>query len=223
MMATPPLRRADLQCPLHVFLSLDVGEVEVHRTLDGDDFHDAPGGDGEGVVGFRKCVDEGQVGINGAQPFVVDDHQRVDILLDGIHAVDGLEDFIASFKEEGDGDDADGQDVHFLGDTSNSRCSSCTSSSSHTCSDENHLRTVVQHILYFLNTFFGSFFSLIRAITRSQSFVSQLELYRNGRFLKSFTIGVTYHEGYIVDTFTIHVVNSITASSPYSDDFDNLR
>ena len=40
--------------------------------MHGNDFGNAPGCCGQGVVGTRKSVDNGQVGIYLAQPFVVD-------------------------------------------------------------------------------------------------------------------------------------------------------
>ena len=34
-------------------------------------------------------------------------------------------------------------------------------------------------------------------------------------------VGVTEHEGYVVDAFAIHVVNGIAATTAYTDDFDD--
>ena len=44
---------------------------------------------------------------------------------------------------------------------------------------------------------------------------------RNGRVVKCLIVGVAEHEGYIVDAFAIHVVDSIAATASYTNHLDD--
>ena len=63
--------------------------------------------------------------------------------------------------------DTYGEDIHIFGYFGNEwRCTS-TGTSSHACSDECHLGSVVQHVLNFCQTFFSGFTSFLRTVSRS--------------------------------------------------------
>ena len=48
-------------------------------------------------------------------------------------------------EEEGNGDNADSQEAHLFGHTSDLGGSACTGATAHTGGDEDHLRAIVEH------------------------------------------------------------------------------
>ena len=62
------------------------------------------------------------------------------------------------------------QDIHFAGGASNDRCCSCTRTTTHTGSDEQHLAVVGQIVLDLFDGFFASEFSDIGFRTGTTAF-----------------------------------------------------
>ena len=200
-----------------------VAEVQVDDAVHRDDFSDASCGDGEGIVGFLESRKYVEIGIDFAQTLVVDNEEGIYVLGNFLHAVEGLVYLTIAFKEEGDGDDADGQDAHILCFACNDGCSARTCSATHTSGNKDHLRTVVEHFADVFHTFFGGFAGAFGPIARAKAFFAQLEAYGNGGIHQGFRVGVAKYEVDFVNAFAIHVVHSVTAATAHADDLNDGR
>ena len=94
--------------------SLYIVEVQVDKTMNGDDFRNRLRGHRQRVIGLSEGIEYGQLRIDFAKALIVDDQQGVHMLRHLLYAVEGLIDFLRSFEAEGDGDNADGQDTEFF-------------------------------------------------------------------------------------------------------------
>ena len=78
---------------------------------------------------------------------------------------------------------------------------------------------IIAQLLF--HAFLGSLTSLCRTVSCSEAFLTQLQVDRNRRVVECLIICVTENEGYVVDTFTVHVINGVTATATYTDDLDD--
>ena len=202
---------------------LDVVKVKVDRTAQGNDFSNALGCDGECVIGFTECIHYADIGINVAQAFVVDHQQGIDMFAHLFHAVQGLVDLFVAFEYEGDCNNTYCQDVHFLGSFGNNRCSTGSGTSTHSGCDKGHPAAVVQHFLYIFQALFGSSTRTFRTVTGTEAFASELDFLGDRRLFERLIVCIADHERNVVDTFSIHVVDSITAATAYTDHFNDAR
>ena len=132
-----------------------IGKVKIDCTPHGNNLGNALGSNGKSIIGFAEGVHKSKVGVYFAQAFVVDNQQGINMLGDTLYAVQCLDNFLFSFEDKGDGDDTDSQNIHFLRNAGDDRCSSCSGSSSHSGGDEYHLGAVVQLVSDIFYTFFG--------------------------------------------------------------------
>ena len=183
-----------------------IGKVQVHRTAHSDDLCNALGCDGKGVIRFAKRIHERQVGIDLPQPFVVDHQQSIYMLGDTLYTVECLNYLLFTFKNERDSDNADGQYIHFFCNAGDDRGCTRSGSSSHTCSDEYHFRTVLQQRLDIFDALFGGIPRTVRTVTGSKTFgdiTSQLQFHRYGRFCQSLIVGIAENECYVMYAFPV--------------------
>ena len=145
------------------------------------------------------------------------------MLADFLHTVQCLVYLLVTLPAERNGDDADSQDVHFFGGLCNDRGCACTGAATHSGSDEHHFSTVVQHVLDVLDAFFGCFAGAGGTVAGSQTLFAELQLHRNGGVFQRLVVCVAQHECYIMYAFPVHVVDGITATATYTDDFDDFR
>ena len=160
-----------------------IGKVKVDRTAYGDNLGNALGGDGKRVVGFTEGIHESKVGVYLTQAFVVDDQQGIYVLGDALHTVQCLDDFLFSFEDKRDGDDADSQDIHLFRDAGNDRSSSGSCSTPHSGSDEHHLGAIVQLVSDIFYTLFGGVACPFGTVAGSKPLcdaTAQLQFHRDG-------------------------------------------
>ena len=199
----------------------DVAEVEVDDAVHGDDFGNGAGCDAQRVVGHFEGGEHGEVGVDFTQTFVVDDEQGVDLLGYFLDAVERLVDFLVTLEQEGDGDDAHGEDVHGLGLAGNDGSCTRAGAAAHAGCDEDHLGAVVEHLAYFLNALLGSLTGAFGTVAGTETFVAQLEPRLHGRVGECLGVGVAHHEVDVVNAFAVHVVHGIAAAAAHTDDFNN--
>ena len=96
------------------------------------------------------------------------------MLTDFLYTVQCLVYLLVAFPTERDGDDTDGQYIHFLGSLRDDGGGTCTRTTAHTGSDEYHFSTVVQHVFNVFDTFFRSLAGTCGTIAGTQSFLTQL-------------------------------------------------
>ena len=122
--------------------------------MHGDDLDDAFHGFRQRIVGLLKAIQEGEVRVNLSQTFIIDDKQGIHLIRHALHAIKSEVNALPHFKEEGDGDYANGENAALHRLASNDGCGARTRSSAHSGRDEYHLRLVVKHSAYGLNVLF---------------------------------------------------------------------
>ena len=137
------------------------------------------------------------------------------------HAVEGLVNLLLAFETEGDGDDTYSEDAQFFRHAGDDGSSTGAGATTHAGGDERHLRAVVEHALQRAFTLFGSGTRSLGLVACSQTFSTQLQVYRNGGVVERLTVGVAEHEGDIVDAFLVHVVHGVAATATHTDDFND--
>ena len=205
---------------------IDIGEIQVDDTGQGDDLGDALRGYGQRIIRLAERVHDGQVRINLTQPLIVDHQKSVNILGDLLNAIQGLYDLPLALEQEWDRHDSHGQDAHIFRDTSDDRSGTRSGSSTHTSGDKNHLRAVVKHITQIVNAFLGRHHSPLGLVSRSQALrdlPSQQQLHRDIRTIQGLIVRITQHESNILDPFLEHVRDSVATSAANPDHLNNLR
>ena len=148
--------------------------------MDGDDLGNRLGSDGEGVVGLAEGIEEGEVGVDLAQPLVVDDEQGIDVLRHLLHAVESLVNLAVALESEGDGDDAHGEDAHLLRHLSDDGGCAGAGAAAHAGGDEGHAGAVAEHILDLVEAFLCSSTGTGRTVAGAKAFMAQLQLHGHG-------------------------------------------
>ena len=203
-----------------------IGKVKIDCTPHGNNLGNALGSNGKSIIGFAEGVHKSKVGVYFAQAFVVDNQQGINMLGDTLYAVQCLDNFLFSFEDKGDGDDADSQNIHFLRNAGDDRGGSGSGSSSHSGGDKYHFGTVVQQRFDFFATLFGGFSGTFGTVSGTQSLgnrTPQLQFYGDGRLFQRLVVRVTQNERYVVYAFPVHVVYSVTTTTTYTNHFDDLR
>ena len=148
--------------------------------MNGDNLGNRLGGHAQRVVGLSESIEHGQLGIDLAQAFIIDNQQGIHVFRHLFHAVEGLVDLLRSFETEGNGDDTHREDAHLLGDAGNDGGCTSARAATHTGGDEGHLRAVAEHVLHILNAFLGSLTGFLGFVTGSKAFLTQLQMYGYG-------------------------------------------
>ena len=98
--------------------------------------------------------------------------------------------------------------------------SACACASTHTGCDECHLCAVIEHVGDGVEGLLGCLARTLGFVTSSESFLAQLQMDRDGGVVECLIVCITEYERHVVDAFTIHVIDGITTTATYSDDFD---
>ncbi|MPN45241.1 hypothetical protein SDC9_192808 [bioreactor metagenome] len=59
--------------------SIHIGEVEVHMSVHGDNFGDAPGSSSQGIIRFGKSIEHSQVAVDIPQTLIIDYQQCIHV------------------------------------------------------------------------------------------------------------------------------------------------
>ena len=110
------------------------------------------------------------------------------------NAIKRLVNLAIALETEWYSDDTDGKDVKLLADAGNDRSSTSARTTTHSGSDKRHLRSVIEHATHVFNALFCCIASLLRFITGTETFLSQLQMNRYGRIVESLIISVAQHE-----------------------------
>ena len=205
---------------------IDISEIQVDDTRQCDDLCDAFCCNRQRIIGFSESVHDGKFGIDLAKTFVVDDQQSIHVLRNFFNAIKCLQDFSFTFEDEWNGNDADSQYTHILSDACNDRSSTRSGTTAHSGSDEDHLRTVAQHVLDIIFALLSSHHSPFRLVACTESlrnFTSEHQFHGDIRTLKRLIVGIAKHERYIVYPFFVHVRHSIAAATTNSNHFNDFR
>ena len=200
---------------------LNVVEVKVDESVDGDNLSDTLCCHAKGVVGLAECLEHREVAVDLTQTLVVDNEERIHVLSHFLHTVESLVNLLVTLETEWDSHDTHGKDTHVLRLTCDDRSSTSTGTATHTCGDECHACSVVEHLPYILDAFLGSLTSLCRTVSCTESFLTQLQVDRHRRIVERLIISITENEGYVVDTFTVHVIYGVATTTTYTDDLDD--
>ena len=199
---------------------LHIIEVEVHDAAHGDYLCYALGCDAECIIGLGKSIDDGEVGIDFAQTFVVDDQQGIHILDHTFHTIQRLIDLGHTLKDKGNGDDAHREDIGFAGATGHHRTSACARTSSHTGSNEDHASAIVEHVLDFLDALLGLLAAYLGIITCTQS-VSEQEFVGDRRGIECLLVSIAHDIRDVMNTLPVHIVDSIVTAAAHTYHLDD--
>ena len=181
--------------------------------MNGDNLCDASCGNTQGVVSASESVEDSKFGIDFTKTLVVDDEECIDVFGHFFNSVECLVNLAVALEAEGDSNDTYGKDAEFFGYPCDDGGGTCSCSTTHTCGDERHLGTVVEHIGDVVQTLFCCLAGFIWFVASSESFFSQLDMNGYGRVVERLIVRVAKHEGHIVDSFAVHVVDSIAATT----------
>ena len=143
------------------------------------------------------------------------------MLLHLFDAIEGLVDLAVAFETEGDGDDTNGQDAELLGDAGNDRGCTGTGTTAHTSCDKGHAGAIVEHALDVFKTLFCCLTGFLGLVAGTETFLAQLQMNGHRRIVESLVVCVAQHECHVVNAFTIHVVDSVSATTAYTNHFDD--
>ncbi len=122
---------------------LDVGEVGVDETGGRDQVGDAGDTLQQHLVGHLECVEHAGLLVGDAeQPVVGDDDQRVDLLLEALHAGVGLNRTPPTLEPERPGDDTDRERPGVAGDLGDHGRGACAGAAALAGGDEHHVGTL---------------------------------------------------------------------------------
>ena len=199
---------------------VDIAEVKVHGAVHADDVHNALHGGEQRVVGAAEGVGHGEVGIDVAQPLVVDDQQRVHLLGEGVHAVERLVDARHKFEEERNGHHADSEDAALACLAGNNRRRAGARAAAHASSDEDHLRLLVQHRAHGLDAFLAQLLALFRIAACAET-RPELHAVGHGRVVEGFLVGVDDGVSHVHKALAVHVRHGVAAATAHADYLDN--
>ena len=155
--------------------------------MHGDNFRDGAHRGRERLVGDAEPVDDGEFGVDVDETLVVDDEQGVDLLGQCVESVERLVDLAFALEEEGDGDDAHGEDALGACFAGNDGRGSGARASAHTRRDEDHVGVGVERPADFLHAVLGQFASLLGPASGTQA-RAELEVLGHDVVLQCLTV-----------------------------------
>ena len=96
-----------------------------------------------------------------------------------LHAVQRLVNLLVALETEGDGDNADGEDVHLAGALCHDGSCAGAGAASHSCGDEGHACAVGEELLDLLDGLEGSLASLLGFVAGAET-LAHLEFIGHG-------------------------------------------
>ena len=199
---------------LHVF------EVDVDQARHVDDVADPADRVLQHVVGVREGLVLRDVVAQHVEQLVVQDHdQRVDVGLEFGQARIGRLHAAIAFELERLGDDADGQDAHFLGDARDHRRGAGAGAAAHAGGDEQHVRAV-DRLADAVDRFFRGGLAALGLGARAQARGAELDQVVGGRAVEGLRVGVGADELNALDPLRDHVVDRVAAAAAHADHLD---
>ena len=175
----------------------------------------------EDIVRLNKGIEQGNLGLgNQSQALVLDHNQRIYILFQSRDSALCLFHSLFALKLERFGDDADGQDVHFLCNLSNNRSCTGAGTAAHACCDENHLAALDccgNLVAAFLCGLLASFRNASCSAASGQAIAND-DLLAGFGVLQCLCICVDRDKLYALHTAFNHSVDSVSAAAANTDD-----
>ena len=92
------------------------------------------------------------------------------MLADSLNTIKCLVYLFVAFKQERDSNDTHRKYTHLLSGFGDDRSGSGSGTTSHTCGDEYHFASIIQHTLNIVYALFGSLARSFRTVSGSQAF-----------------------------------------------------
>ena len=196
---------------------LHVAEVEVDApvAMNGDELRYSLDGILQDVVGSQESLldRDVRVDIDVAEPLVVDDEHRVDILAQFVHALESFDDLPLLLEIKGDGDDTNGQQSHLLRHFGNDRSRSRACSATHTGSHKDHSGAVREQFLDVVDVRFCLTLAQLRIGTGTQARIAQQYLDGYGRGRQRLAVGVADSIRHTGNSLAVHIPDGIASSA----------
>ena len=158
---------------------IDVREVGIDIAWDSDDFGNGLGCITNDIIGTGERVEGIKVLVYLFEFLVVDDENSVHMLRQFCDTGKGFANFLRSFEGKRNGNNTNSKDIHFLCYFGDNRTCSGASTTTHSGSDKEHLRAIVQSIVNTIAVLLSILGSFVRIASGSET-GSELQLSRNG-------------------------------------------
>ena len=213
--------RAHHRLALFAHHGLHVFKVDVHQTVDVDDFCNAGHSVVQHVVGaLEALVHLGVVAHDFEELLVKHDDQRINVAFEFVGTMLAHLRAACALKVERLGDHAHRQDAHFLGDLCDHRGRARARAAAHAGGDEDHVRAA-QCIGDLFTCFICAVLADFWLGTRAQARAAQLQHARCGRALERLRIGVHADEFHALHAAADHVLHGVTARAADADHLDD--
>ena len=201
---------------------LHVGEVEVdHRGIK-DELGDRLDRLGQDAVRLGEGLVDRDVACHPKQFVVAHDDDRVDDVLQGVEAFDGVFDPDRPFEGEGAGHDGNGEGPGFLGALGDDRGGAGPGAFAHAGRDEDHVGSLDEG-LDLLDRFLGRFLAAGRVATGAEAvglLVAEDHPDRGPGGREGLGIGIEHGKAHVLDAFLDHAVDGVIAGPADPDDHD---
>ena len=137
------------------------------------------------------------------------------------HSIKSLVYLSVAFKSKRNGHNTNRKNVKLFGNTCYNRSSSCSCSSTHSSCDKSHFGSIAEHTAHILYALLCCLTGFLWFVSCPKSFLAKLQVNWNRRVIKSLVVCIAKHEGDIVDTLLIHMVDGVAASTTHTDDLDD--
>ena len=199
---------------------LDILEVDVDITGNGDDFGDATCSSGQHVVGFLEGFGELHVAVLVAQLVGTDEDESVDAFLQFLDACQSLQLATTAFSFHGHGYDAHGEDAFVLSQFGDHGRSTRTRSTAHTSGDKQHLGVVVQKGFNLVAAHLGGLATDVGVVAGTQFALAEVDRRLDLALQEGLIVGVAKDKVNALNAFFHHVVDGVAATTSHADDFD---
>ena len=146
-----------------------VCEVGVDIARHGDDLCDRTRGVRYDVIRLAERIEQVQLRIDLLEFLVIDDQQRIHMLGQTRYTHHGFLDLLLTLERKRNGHDTYRQDTHLLGYLGNDSRRTCTCATTHSGSEEQHLRTVVERLADMIAALLGILTSCLRITSGTQT------------------------------------------------------
>ena len=202
---------------------LHVLEVDVDISRDSDDFGDASCGGGQHVIGFLEGFGEFHVAVLVTQLVGADEDERVDAFLELVDACQSLQLAATAFSLHRHGDDTHGEDAFVFGQLGHHGSGTCSSATTHTCGDEQHLGFIIEQGFNLVSAHLGGFATDVRVVAGTQFTLPKVNGGLHIALQQGLMVSVAKDEIDTLYAFLHHVVDGIAAATAHTDDFNVVR
>jgi PAS domain S-box-containing protein len=201
----------------------DVGEVDVHHALLGDEVADAFDGLVEHFVGLAEAFDQGHVFVRDRQELLVRDRdQRVDLLGQHRETLVGDAHAALALEAEGLGHHTDGERAFFPSDLRDDRCRARARATAHAGRHEHHVGAV-NHLfdaLRVLERRLATLLGIGAGTEATRDLATDLHLQRSGAGVDRLQVRVDRDELDPFEAEIDHRVDGVSAGATAPDDLD---